>query len=330
MKRKRVFSGIQPSGFVHLGNYIGALQTWARLQNEFECLYSIVDLHAITVPQNPEELRRCIRRTVATTLAVGIDPDQSIIFVQSDVPEHAELAWILNCFVYFGELSRMTQFKDKSSLRGVGTSTGLFTYPVLMAADILLYDTHAVPVGDDQRQHLELARMTANRMNKQFPELFVVPEPIIGQRGARIMGLDNPLVKMSKSASSEYNYISFSDSPDDIRRKFKKAVTDSDARVAYDEDKKPAVSNLLAIYSACSGETVETLVRRYEGRGYGDFKKDLAEAVIAKISPLQRHIDTYLADVPQLDSILSLGAEKARALATPKLLYIRKLLGLGR
>jgi tryptophanyl-tRNA synthetase len=329
-QQKRVFSGIQPSGVVHVGNYIGALKNWVAMQAEYNCLYCIVDLHAITVPQDPKELHECILKTAATTLAVGIDPAKSILFVQSDVPEHSELAWILNCFIYFGELSRMTQFKDKSTTRGVGTSTGLFTYPALMAADILLYDTHAVPVGDDQRQHLELARMIARRINNQFPDLFVVPEPFIGKKGARVMGLDDPSTKMSKSASSELNYISFTDAPDVIRKKIKKAVTDSGTTIEFDEEKRPAVSNLVTIYSAFSGLTTEAVVEKYHGKGYGDFKKELAEVVVEGMAPLQKKISEIQSDLSQVEKQLALGAEKARDLARPKMAAIKKTLGLGR
>ncbi len=328
--KKRVFSGIQPTGIVHIGNYIGALQNWVSMQADYDCLYCIVDLHAITVPQDPKELRETILKTAAVTLAVGIDPKKSVLFVQSDVPEHAELAWILNCFVYFGELSRMTQFKDKSTVRGEGTSAGLFTYPILMAADILLYDTHAVPVGDDQRQHLELTRDTARRLNNQYPNLFVVPEPFIGKKGARVMGLDDPLVKMSKSASSEYNYVSLGDSADTIRKKIKKAVTDSGSTVAYDEAKRPAVSNLLTIYSAFSKKPVEEIVRQYNGKGYADFKKDLAEVVVAGVEPLQKKIQEFERDLGAVEKILAEGAAKARDLAQPKMAQVRKTLGLGR
>jgi tryptophanyl-tRNA synthetase len=328
--KKRVFSGIQPSGIVHLGNYIGALKNWVSMQESHDCLYCIVDLHAITVPQKPEELKESILRTAAVTLAVGIDPEKSILFVQSDVAEHSELAWILNCYTYFGELNRMTQFKDKSTLRGQGTSVGLFTYPALMAADILLYDTHAVPVGEDQKQHLELTRDIARRLNNVFEKLFVVPEPFIGKHGARIMGLDDPQAKMSKSASSEANYVSFTDTPDQIRKKIKRAVTDSGTDVVFDEEKKPAVSNLLSIYASLSNEPVETIAARYNGKGYGALKSDLAEVVVNALAPLQEKMNSYLNDRPRLQSILEQGADKARALARPKLAEIKKRVGLGR
>ncbi len=330
---KRVFSGIQPSGIVHIGNYIGALKNWAAMQADYDCLYCIVDLHAITVPQDPEELRKRILFTAATTLASGINPDKSTLFVQSDVPEHGELEWILNCYTYYGELQQMTQFKDKSTVRGQGTSAGLFTYPVLMTADILLYDTNAVPVGDDQRQHLELARLVARRMNKTYPdkkELFVVPEPYIGKFGARVMGLDDPAVKMSKSAASEYNYISLSDTPDIIRRKIKKAVTDSGTTIEYDEVKRPAIANLVSIYCAMANMTVEAVVEKFAGKGFGDFKKDLAEAVVESLAPIQMRIHEWMSDMDLLIKILATGAEKARALATPKMAEVRRRIGLGR
>lgn len=328
--KKRVFSGIQPTGLVHLGNYVGALKNWAAMQENYDCLYCLVDLHAITVPQQPAVLRENIRKTAAIVLAVGIDPKASLLFVQSDVAEHSELAWILNCFVYFGELSRMTQFKDKARVRGEGSSVGLFDYPVLMAADILLYGTHAVPVGDDQKQHMELVRMIARRVNGDHPDLFVVPEPFIGKQGARVMGLDDPTAKMSKTASSEYNYISFWDAPEVIRKKIMKAVTDSGQTIEFNEKERPAISNLLTIYASLSEETPEAVAARFAGKGYGDFKKDLAEVVIAALAPFQRKAADYLNDAAALDSILSQGAEKARALAQPRMASIRQRLGLGR
>ena len=330
MTKKRVFSGIQPSGVVHIGNYIGALKNWALMQKDHDCLYCIVDLHAITVPQDPKDLRERILFTTATTLAAGVDPAQSLLFVQSDVPEHAELAWLLNCVVYYGELTRMTQFKDKSTVRGEGTSAGLFTYPVLMAADILLYGTHAVPVGDDQRQHLELTRLIARRLEKDAPDWVVVPNAFIGKAGARVMGLDDPNTKMSKSAPSELNYISLADSPDAIRKKIKKAVTDSGTTIDFDEEKRPAVSNLLTIYSAMTDRPVDDIVKQYVGKGYGDFKKDLAEVVVEGLAPMQKRIQDYVSDPAQLQRILAEGAEKAAAIARPRMAALKKALGLGR
>lgn len=330
MTKKRVFSGIQPSGIVHIGNYIGALKNWVTMQADYDCLYCVVDLHAITVPQDPKDLHERIITTTAITLAAGVDPDKSVLFVQSDVPEHAELSWILNCVVYYGELTRMTQFKDKSTVRGEGTSAGLFTYPVLMAADILLYGTQAVPVGDDQRQHLELTRMLARRLQKDYPDLFVVPEPFIGKKGARVMGLDDPMVKMSKSASSEYNYISLSDTPDQIRKKIKKAVTDSGTDISFDEEKRPAVSNLLTIYAAFTDRSVEDIVQSYAGKGFGALKTDLAEVVVEGLAPIQKRIAELLKERGELENILTRGAEKARALALPRMSAIKKGFGLGR
>lgn len=330
MSKKRVFSGIQPTGIVHIGNYIGALKNWVVMQDSYDCLYCIVDLHAITVPQDPQKFHDGILQTAATVLAAGIDPQKSLLFVQSDVPAHSELAWILNCFVYFGELSRMTQFKDKSTLRGQGTSVGLFDYPVLMAADILLYQTHAVPVGDDQKQHLELTRDICSRMNKKFKNLFTFPEPFIGKQGARIMGLDDPTVKMSKSASSELNYISLLDSPDVIRKKIKKAVTDSEPTVRYDEKNKAAISNLLTIYSELTAQPIKKIVELYAGKGYGDFKKDLGDVIVESLTPLQKKIQQYLSDKSQLRDILKKGAEQARDLAQPTINEVRRQLGLGR
>jgi tryptophanyl-tRNA synthetase len=329
MAMKRVFSGIQPSGIVHIGNYIGALKNWALMQNDHDCLYCIVDLHAITVPQDPKDLHERILFTAATTLAAGVDPQKSILFVQSDVAEHCELTWILSCAGYYGELTRMTQFKDKSTVRGEGTSVGLFTYPLLMAADILLYGTHAVPVGDDQRQHLELARLLARRLEKTMADLIVVPNAFIGKSGARIMGLDDASAKMSKSAASEYNYISLADTPDMVRKKIKKAVTDSGTTIEFDEEKRPAVSNLVAIYSAFSNQSVEEVVAQYQGRGYGDFKKDLAEVVVEGLAPIQKKIATVLADRPALERVLADGADRARAIAQPRMREIKKRMGLG-
>jgi len=330
MIKKRVFSGIQPSGTVHIGNYIGALRNWALMQKDHDCLYCIVDLHAITVPQDPKDLRERILFTTATTLAAGIDPQQSILFVQSDVPEHAELAWLLNCVVYYGELTRMTQFKDKSTVRGEGTSAGLFTYPVLMAADILLYGAQAVPVGDDQRQHLELTRLIARRLEKDLPDWVVVPNAFIEKKGARVMGLDDPMAKMSKSAPSEYNYISLDDAPDLIRKKIRKAVTDSGTTIEFDEEKRPAVANLLTIYSSLTDRPVEEIVQQYAGKGYGDFKKDLAEVVVEGLAPIQKRIREFVSDPAQLQRILTEGAEKAGAIARPRMAAIKKGLGLGR
>ncbi|MBI2070222.1 MAG: tryptophan--tRNA ligase [Elusimicrobia bacterium] len=326
--KKRVFSGIQPSGIVHLGNYFGALKNWVALQTEHECLYSIVDLHAITVAQEPGELKKNIRTTAALCLAAGVDPKRSILFLQSDVAEHSELAWILNCHAYFGELRRMTQFKDKGGDQE-STTVGLYDYPVLMAADILLYGTRGVPVGDDQRQHLELTRTIARRFNGLYGDVFVVPDAIIPEAGARVMALDDPSKKMSKSASSVSSYIALTDTDDAIRAKFKTAVTDSGREIIYDEAGKPAIANLLTIYSLVTDKSVAALQEQYRGQGYAAFKKDLGAAVIAFVAPIRERFNHWIANANQLEGILKEGAEKARALAGPLLGAVKERLGLG-
>jgi tryptophanyl-tRNA synthetase len=330
---KRILSGIQPSGIVHLGNYLGALRNWVAFQErpETQCLYCAVDLHAITVAQDAEVLRKNILNTAALCLAVGIDPKRSVLFVQSDVPEHAELGWIMNCHVYFGELSRMTQFKDKSQKQEAATTAGLFTYPALMAGDILLYDASQVPVGEDQTQHLELARDLARRFNNAYgkPELFRVPEAIIPESGGRIMGLDDAAQKMSKSASSEANYIALDDSPEAVRKKFKTAQTDSGREVVFDAEKKPAISNLMTIYSLTAGIPVAEVQSRFAGKGYGDFKKDLAETVVTFLAPIQERLRAAQAKPDDLRDVLADGAKRARELAKPKLDEVKARLGLG-
>lgn len=328
---KRILSGIQPSGVLHLGNYLGALRNWVRLQDApgAECLYCIVDLHAITVAQKPETLRQNILNTAALCLAVGIDPRRSVLFVQSEVPEHSELAWIVDCHVYFGELRRMTQFKDKAQQQEAATTAGLFTYPALMAADILLYDTHAVPVGEDQQQHLELTRDLARRFNNLYGPTFRVPDAVIPEFGSRIMGLDDPAVKMSKSASSELNYVALDDAPEKVRKKFKAAVTDSGREVAYDPEKKPAISNLMTIYGAVTGLEMKEIETRFAGSGYGDFKKGLAEEVVKFLEPIQAGFKSWQERPDELASILREGAERAGRLAKPKLEDVKRKLGLG-
>lgn len=326
--QKRLLSGIQPSGELHLGNYIGAVKQWIELQNDYDSLFSIVDLHAITVRQDPDELRRNVRLALATYIASGIDPAKAAIFVQSHVSAHAELAWVLNTFAQMGELERMTQFKEKSYKSTDGINAGLFTYPVLMAADILLYDAALVPVGDDQKQHIELARNIAERVNNHYnAEVFVMPEGKFMESGARIMGLDNPENKMSKSASSEYNYIALLDEPDIVRKKVMKAETDSDSTVRASED-KPGVTNLLTIYSLLSGKSVSDLEKEYDGRGYGDFKKELAEVVVEWITPLQARIHELMDDQAQLDTVLKEGADAAREIASATLERVYTTVGL--
>lgn len=324
----RVFSGIQPTGNIHIGNYLGALKQFAELQNDNECIYCIVDMHAITVPKDPKELNENILNVAALYIACGIDPNKSIVFVQSDVPGHAELGWILTCSSYTGELSRMTQFKQKSKEKE-SAPTGLFTYPVLMAADILLYDTNIVPVGDDQKQHIELTRDLAVRVNGKYGEdTFIVPEGRYMKSGARIMGLDDPTNKMSKSAENEYSRISLLDSPAKIKKAVMRATTDSDGIIKFDVENKPGVSNLLSIYSAFTGKTIESLEKDYAGSGYGDFKKDLVEVVTSSVKPIQ---DKYndIRESDELKKILKEGAEKANAIAEKTIKRVKENFGLG-
>jgi tryptophanyl-tRNA synthetase len=313
--RQRVFSGIQPSGTSHLGTYLGALKNWVAVQEEYESYFCIVDLHAITVPQDPKVLRANVREMAAIFIAVGLDPERSVIFRQSRVSEHTELAWLLNCIAKVGELSRMTQFKDKSQRGGAeSSSVGLYDYPVLQAADILLYDAHLVPVGEDQRQHLELTRTLARRFNSLYGETFVVPEPMILETGARVMALDEPTAKMSKSAPTPAGYIALLDEPDVIRRKIRRAKTDSGTEIVAAPE-KPAVTNLLGIYAGLTGRAAPELEEQYRGRGYGDFKKDLAEVVMESLSPIRERTLELLDDPRELDEILEAGAERARDVA---------------
>ncbi|WP_394551095.1 tryptophan--tRNA ligase [Agromyces sp. MMS24-JH15] len=321
--RPVVFSGMQPSGdSLHLGNYLGALVNWVKLQDEVDPIYCVVDLHAITVAQDPKALRESSRRTAAQYLAAGIDPERSTLFVQSHVPAHAELAWVLGSLTGFGEASRMTQFKDKSAKQGAeATTVGLFTYPVLMAADILLYGTNLVPVGDDQRQHLELTRDLGGRFNSRFGDTFVIPEAYIPEVSARIYDLQEPTAKMSKSAMSSAGLIQLLDEPNVTAKKIKSAVTDTEREIRYDRQSKPGISNLLDIYAAVTGETIEAIASRYEGRGYGDLKKDLAEVVVDAITPVRARTLELMSDPAELDRLLAIGAEKAseraeRTLAT--------------
>lgn len=316
--RPVVFSGVQPtSASLHLGNALGAITHWAELQDDHDALFCVVDMHAITVPGwDPETLRRSTLVTAAQYLALGIDPARSAIFVQSHVPAHAELAWVLGCFTGFGQASRMTQFKDKSQRHGSDSTTvGLFTYPVLMAADVLLYDTDVVPVGEDQRQHLELARDVAQRFNARFLDTFVVPEPMIPKATAKIYDLADPTAKMSKSAATDAGLISLLDDPAKSAKKIRSAVTDSEREIRYDPEAKPGVSNLLTIQSAITGESIEKLVEGYAGRGYGDLKKETAEAVAEFVTPIKARVDELLADPGELQAVLAAGAQRARAVA---------------
>ena len=321
-----IFSGIQPSGVLTLGNYIGALNRFAKLQDDYDCIYCVVDEHAITVRQNPADLRRRCLELTALYLASGIDPNKSILYCQSHVSAHAELGWILNCFTYMGELSRMTQFKDKSAKHADNINAGLFTYPVLMAADILLYQTNYVPVGADQKQHLELCRDIAQRFNGVYGDVFTVPEPLISKTGARIMSLQEPEKKMSKSDPEE-TFVSLLDDPDTIRRKIRRAVTDSETEIRFDPENKPGVSNLLNIISALSGDSMESLVAEMSGQGYGDLKNRAADCVIAALAPLQAEYRRLIADKDYLMKVQSESAQKASYLAAKTLRKVQKKIG---
>ncbi|MEU4025098.1 tryptophan--tRNA ligase [Streptomyces anulatus] len=328
--RPRVLSGIQPTaGSFHLGNYLGAVRQWVALQETHDAFYMVVDLHAITIPQDPAELRANTRLAVAQLLAAGLDPERCTLFVQSHVPEHAQLGWVMNCLTGFGEASRMTQFKDKSAKQGADRATvGLFTYPVLQVADILLYQANQVPVGEDQRQHIELTRDLAERFNGRYGQTFTVPAPYILKETAKIFDLQDPAVKMSKSASTPKGLINLLDDPKVTAKKVKSAVTDTDTVIRFDAEKKPGVSNLLSILSTLSGSPVEDLERRYEGKGYGALKTDLAEAMVEFVTPFRARTQQYLDDPETLDAILAKGAEKARAVAAETLAQTYDRMGL--
>ena len=327
--RRVVFSGVQPTAdSLHLGNALGAVKQWVPLQDDYQTFFCVVDLHAITVPQDPAVLRRRTMLTAAQYLALGIDPARSTVFVQSQVPAHAELAWVLACFTGFGQASRMTQFKDKSAKQGSDSATvGLFTYPVLQAADVLLYNTNLVPVGEDQRQHLELARDVAQRFNARFPETLVVPEVVIAKATAKIFDLADPTSKMSKSAATDAGLINLLDDPKSSAKKIRSAVTDSEREIRFDPDAKPGVSNLLSIQSAVTGTAIDTLVAGYAGRGYGDLKSDTAEAVVAYVTPIRARVDELLADPAELQAVLSAGADRAREVSEATLGRVYERLG---
>ena len=326
----RILSGMQPtSDSLHLGNLLGALTHWVSLQDSHDALYTVVDLHALTVSPDPALLRERTRRTAAQYLAAGVDPTRSVLFVQSHVPEHTQLAWVLACHTGFGEASRMTQFKDKSARQGAeGTTVGLFTYPVLMAADILLYDAARVPVGEDQRQHLEMARDLAGRFNARFGRTFVVPEPHIVRGTAKIYDLQDPTAKMSKSAASPAGLIDLLDDPKVVAKRIRSAVTDTEREIRYDLERKPGVSNLLTIHSALSGVAVDELVDRYDGKGYGDLKKDLADVVVDVLVPFQQRVHHLLETPGVLEDVLAEGAVKARAIARGTLARVYDRIGL--
>lgn len=326
---KRVFSGVQPTGTIHIGNYLGALKQFPELQGDNECIYCIVDEHAITLPKDPKTLKENILDMAALYIAIGINPSKSIIFVQSDVPAHAELSWILNGFTYMGELSKMTQYKDKSKKVGETIPTALFSYPVLMAADILLYDTDIVPVGTDQIQHIELTRDIAKRFNNRFKEdVFVIPEGKLMENGSKIMALDEPEFKMSKSSESEMSYISLLDDEKTIEKKIKRATTDSIGEVNFDSSNQAGIANLLTIYSAFSGKKISDIVKEYEGKGYGDFKNGLIGCIIESIIPIQNKY-FEIRQSSELKKILADGADRANNLAQKKLKQVKKIVGLG-
>ena len=325
--KKTMLSGIQPSGDLHLGNYLGAVKNWAALADEFECYYFMADLHSITVRQNPAELRRRSVNQLAQYIACGLDPEKNILFLQSHVHEHAELGWILNCYTMFGELSRMTQFKDKCAKNADNINGGLFTYPALMAADILLYQADYVPVGEDQKQHCELTRDIAIRFNNLYGETFKVPEPYIPRVGARIMSLGTPTSKMSKS--DPQGCVFLMDSPDEISRKFKRAVTDSDSEncVLYAPQEKPGVANLMSIYSSVTGRSFEEIEREFEGQGYGKFKPAVGDAVIEALRPIRENAERMIADKAYLQQVYTEGAQKASYVARKTLRKVYKRVG---
>ena len=325
--RKRIYSAIQPSGQLTLGNYLGALRNFPKLQNDYDCVYCIANMHSLTVRQDPAELRERIYSLLSLYLACGLDPEKNVLYLQSHVHEHAELAWILNCYTYNGELSRMTQFKDKSSKHADNINAGLFTYPVLMAADILLYQSDFVPIGQDQKQHLELSRDIADRFNKLYGQTFVVPAPLISKQGARIMSLQEPSKKMSKSDTNTSNFVLLTEAPEAIMKKFKKAVTDSEAEVRYDEENKPGVSNLINIYGAVTDKSVSDVEKEFEGARYGDFKMAVGQAVIDALTPIREKYEQLMNDKAYLNSVLKNGREKASEIASTTLSDVYEKVG---
>lgn len=326
--KKRIFSGIQPTGEIHLGNFLGAIQYWVSLQSEYDCIYCVVDLHAITVPQDPEILKVKIREVAGLLMASGIDPEKSVVFIQSQISAHAQLTWILNCFIPVGWMQRMTQFKEKSEKQRERVSVGLFDYPALMASDILLYQTDLVPVGEDQKQHLEFTRDIAQRFNSMYGETFTLPEPSIPKVGARIMGLENPAKKMSKSEGGPGNTINLLDSPDDIRSKVSKATTDSLREIRFDES-RPGIHNLLVIYELFTGEGRKDIEARFEGKGYADLKGEISEVIIESLRPVQSRYKQLTEDPAHIDALLSKGANKIRPTAERVLSEVKEKIGLG-
>ena len=326
-RKKVILSGIQPTGIFTLGNYLGAVKTWGQMQDDYHCCYMIADLHALTVRQEPQKLRKQVLECYALLLACGVDPQKSIVFIQSQVPAHAELGWILACNTQFGELSRMTQFKDKSAKHPENINAGLFTYPSLMAADILVYQADMVPVGEDQKQHLELTRDVAGRFNNVYGNTFRIPEPYIGKQGARIMSLADPTRKMSKSDENQNATVSILDKPEQIVKKFKRAVTDSDMEVCYKEG-KDGINNLMSIYSVVTGKTMDEITAEFAGKGYGDFKTAVGEAVAEELRPVREEFDRLMADKAYLEQCYKEGAEKASRIAGRTMEKVKRKVGL--
>lgn len=325
-EKKIIFSGIQPSGALTIGNYLGSLKNWVELQDEYDCYYCVVDMHAITVPQEPKNLRKNTLEILALYLAAGLDPEKNTLFIQSHVSAHAELGWVLNTMTYMGQLNRMTQYKEKSQKTDANLNAGLFTYPVLMAADILLYNADLVPVGEDQRQHLELARDLAERFNGRYSETFTVPDPYIPKFGSKIMSLQEPAKKMSKSSDDPNSYILLLDDAETIRKKFKRAVTDSEGVIRYSDD-QPGIKNLITIYSKFSGLTPEEVVSKYEGKGYGEFKSDIGDLVAEGLRPIREKVAYYMENKEELEKIYSEGAKRAEKAARKVLRKVYKKIG---
>jgi tryptophanyl-tRNA synthetase len=324
--KKSLFSGMQATGTLHLGNYLGALKNWVTLEDEYQCFYSVVDMHSMTIRQNPAELRRKARALLTLYIAAGLNPEKNCIYYQSHVPAHAELSWVLSCFTYMGELNRMTQYKDKAAKHADNINAGLFTYPVLMAADILLFQSDVVPVGSDQKQHLEIARDIAERFNGIYGDVFTIPEPYIGKAGARIMSLQDPTKKMSKSDENPNASIYLMDDPDTIIRKFKRAITDSDNEIRYNEE-KPGISNLIDIYTAVTGKTIEETEKEFASAGYGDFKIAVGEAVANMLKPIQDRYQELTQDKAYIDKVIKENAEKAGYYANKTLRKVHKKIG---
>lgn len=328
MDKKIILSGIQSTGNLTIGNYLGAINNWIKLQDEYDCYYMIADLHSLTVRNDPEVLNQRAKQVIALYVACGLDPEKNNIFIQSHIPAHTQLSWVLNCYTYMGELNRMTQFKDKSQKHADNINSGLFTYPVLMAADILIYNANLVPVGDDQKQHLEIARDIAQRFNSIYGETFVVPEAYISNCGERIMGLQDPLSKMSKSAKNLNDVIFITDKPDEIRKKLKKAVTDSENRVRYDIENKPGVSNLMTIYSLMKEKSFNEIEEEFKDKGYGDFKMAVADSIIDKLEPVQKKYNELMSNPKQLKAIYEKGDKKAKEKTEKLLKEVYKKIGL--